>query len=285
MSEAKQCYIFGLPSAGKTTFLAALWHSLNCSHKHNNKLKLHNIGDTAKYLSDISKKWSDSDPLERTPQSGGKQDISIEVSDSYDNIFHLRMPDLSGEIFQSQYEKREISYDLVEYIRGSDGILLFINADKVISTTYIAEINEGDNDKNNLTVPLNEIQVRIPALHDPMQVQIIELLQFIEEIGQGKIYNLGIILSAWDLVVGLGTEICPDQFIDLNMNMLNQYLFTNKTFTTSIWGVSAQGGTLGDEILLEKDPVDRIIVIDPRCEESHDITLPIFEVLGGANAE
>ena len=38
----KRCFIMGLPGAGKTTFLAALWHSIN-NNSVETKLKLNKI--------------------------------------------------------------------------------------------------------------------------------------------------------------------------------------------------------------------------------------------------
>jgi hypothetical protein len=276
----------GLPNAGKTTYLAALWHTLNNSHGYNNKLKLHKIGSQAKYLSHLSKKWADANPLERTARGKEEKDISIEVADDKENIFTLRFPDLSGESFQSQYAKREISNDLVEYIKKSNGILVFINVNDIDQVEHISNINDEQSSINDdIKVTKQGNIIRQPEQHDPMQIQIIELLQFIETICERKNYKLGIILSAWDIVRNIGLEKKPEEFIKERMNMLWQFLFTSRTYTTSFWGVSAQGGELKDEALLYVEPIERIIVVNAEGEESHDITLPIFKVLGENNAE
>lgn len=286
MNHFRQCYILGLPNAGKTTYLAALWHTLNNSNGNSTKLKLYKIGSQAKYLSNLSKKWADANPLERTALGKEEKDISIEVTDDKENIFALRIPDLSGESFQSQYAKREISNDLVEYIKKSDGILAFINVNDIDQVEHISDINgerSGANDEEKFTK--RESIIRKPENDDPMQIQLIELLQFIEILSVGKNYKLGIILSAWDIIKKLEFNQKPEEFIKQRMNMLWQYLFTSRTYTTGFWGVSAQGGELKDEELLNLEPIKRIMVVNAAGEESHDITLPIFKVLGENNAE
>ena len=124
MDDLKQCYIMGLPNAGKTTYLAALWYSLN-SALMENKIKLNTMGN-ATYLAELSKKWVNAEQLGRTKLGYENTEISIDIVDENENVFNLKFPDLSGETFQNQYEKREILDELVKYIRSADGILFFI---------------------------------------------------------------------------------------------------------------------------------------------------------------
>lgn len=281
MNKSTQCYIMGLPNAGKTTYLSALWHVLNNSINCSNKLKIGKIGSDAKYLDSLSGKWADADPLDRTKTGEEAKNIRIEVLDELGNVFEIRFPDLSGETFQGQYERREISNDLFDYINNSDGIMVFINVNDIRQTTAISEIDEENKDENKKG---KEIAIRRPAIDDPMQVQLIEHLKFIEEISNEKKYNLGIVLSAWDVVKSLKLEQNPEEFLRSRMNMLWQFLYTNKNYKTKFWGVSAQGGDLNEPTLLDKTPAERIIVVNSIGEEGHDITLPIFEVLGENNA-
>lgn len=285
MSESKQCFIMGLPNAGKTTYLAALWYSLN-NALEKNKVKLNIMGD-ASYLSEISKKWVNVDKIDRTKLGYEKSNISIELIDENKNVFKLRFPDLSGETFQNQYAKREISNELVDYIRSSNGILVFINVSDIDSITLISEVSNNTNILNN-TVMTNpeEKQIRNPMLDDPLQVQIIELLQFLMIIKKDETFNLGIVLSAWDLVIDLGLEQIPEEFLMGKMNMLWQFIQSNtNNFRTSIWGVSAQGGKLEkeEELLNVEEPMKRILVVNKSGDVSNDITLPIYEIVGEVN--
>jgi hypothetical protein len=275
MDNYKQCYIMGLPNAGKTTYLAALWYSLNNASMQN-KIKLSAMGNT-KYLADLCKKWVDAEQLGRTKLGYEKTEISIDIIDENKNNFCLRFPDLSGETFQNQYEKREISEELTEYIRIADGILMFINVDDIRGITFIAEV------PNEMRPTQNQDDMRNPKQDDPLQIQVIELLQFVQVIKNNKMTNLGIVLSAWDLTKNLEAKPTPEEFIKKEMNMLWQFLQSNKiTFNTNFWGVSAQGGKLDarDDLLSIDEPMKRIIVESNYGETSHDITLPIYNVVG-----
>ncbi|WP_312561940.1 TRAFAC clade GTPase domain-containing protein [Anaerospora sp.] len=286
MNNLKRCYIMGLPNAGKTTYLAAIWYSLN-NASIKNKIKLSTMTN-AKYLANLSKKWVDVEQLGRTKLGFEKSEISIDIVDENKNIFNLKFPDLSGETFQNQYEKREISAELVEYIKSADGILMFINIGDIKGITFItdvpADLRPLQNRENLLE---KSLPVRNPKQDDPIQIQIIELLQFVEVIKDSKRINLGIVLSAWDLTNNFEGKLTPEEYIKKEMNMLWQFLKSNNILNTSFWGVSAQGGKLEnrDELLNIDEPMKRIIVEDNNGEVCHDITLPIYKVVGGANAQ
>lgn len=282
MNSSKKCFIMGLPNAGKTTFLAALWYSLNSAYD-NNEIKLNIMTDT-KYLADLSKKWVNAEPLDRTKLGYDQPDISIEIVDKKGDIFELRFPDLSGEVFQNHYNNREMSQSLVDDIQLADGIMVFINILDIDSMTLISalpkeylETNKGKiQDDEHLTMQI------------PMQVQIIELLQFIEYIRSDKSVKIGIMLTAWDVIDKIGKKYSPENLIKEEMNMLWQFLEANRDFfDVEYWGVSAQGADLSeDEILIDIiEPMERIIVEDNMGNRSHDITFPIYKIVGGFQGE
>lgn len=64
----------GLPGAGKTTFLAALWHTIN-SNSFAASLKLDKI-DNGQYLAQLSQKWVDAEPLDRTVPSNEQTNLT-----------------------------------------------------------------------------------------------------------------------------------------------------------------------------------------------------------------
>jgi hypothetical protein len=275
--ESKQCFIMGLPNAGKTTYLTALWHSLLSSTKKN-KFKLDTIGEKENnYLSNLSLKWVNAEKLDRTLLGNEKKEIILKLIDEKDNTYKLRFPDLSGETFQNHYVKRIMSSELANYIEQSDGVLMFINVCNVFDATFINELPAcgGHVDEN--------FQGRNPQTDDPTQVQIIELLQFVKIIRKNKITNLGMILSAWDEVMSMYKT--PEEYVNKEMNMLWQFIQANReTLKVSFWGVSAQGGRLEDteKLLQFEEPSDRIIVVNNHGEAKNDITLPIFCVVDGA---
>ena len=275
---SKRCFIMGLPGAGKTTFLAALWHSIN-SNSFATKLKLEKI-DNGQYLAQLSRKWVDAEPLERTVPSNEQKDIGIKLRTANGMTFDLFFPDLSGETFQKQYEQRVISEELSEYIQTSDAILIFIHVDKVKPTGLISE--------HSTDVPEEDFAskiVRDPKKHDPLQVQMIELLQFIISIRKDKLTktNMDFVFSAWDLVKQTALDMTPADFLFKNMNMLWQFCNSNSdVLHYNTWGISAQGADYAHkETLLEKNsPIERIIVEDSVGNKGGDITLPLYLLMG-----
>jgi len=266
----------GLPGAGKTTFLAALWHSINNTSVET-KLKLNKINN-GQYLAQLSRKWVDAEPLERTVPSNEQKDICINLIMPNKETFDLFLPDLSGETFQKQYAHREISEALVEYVKAADTILFFIHVDEVKSYGFIPEHFTNSSEDNII-----QRLVRVPQKHDPLQVQTIELLQFILELRKYEKINIGFVFSAWDLVKQNINEMTPKDFLFDHMNMLWQFCNSNSDILHySLWGISAQGGNLDDrDILLEKDfPIERIVVEDADGNNGRDITLPLYSLMG-----
>ncbi|GHV78038.1 hypothetical protein AGMMS49942_28590 [Spirochaetia bacterium] len=75
------------------------------------------------------------------------------------------------------------------------------------------------------------------------------------------------------------------------MPLLMQFIIADndKLLHVHYFGVSAQGGDVGDKDirkkLLSNDPCNRILVIDEEKNESKDITLPLLQALGIDNEE
>lgn len=282
--KRKSCFIMGLPDAGKTSFLAALWYSLNSVI--NNMLTIKRYDDNHAYLSNISEAWADGKPVSRTRREFEEDEIRLLLAHGED-IFEITFPDLSGETFQHQYEEREIENSLMEYVQNSSSVLLFVNPEKIIEPTLISTIPQHlrVEPEHTTNIPYKE---RIPRADDPTQVQLVDLLQFVMYIRNNAPIKLGIIISAWDLVES-NFDLCdksPQVVIKTILPLLWQYITANKyLFVPEYFGVSAQGGNLKDcqirDSLLEKiDPCDRIIVVDEQKKRYNDITLPLYKIAG-----
>lgn len=113
----------GAPNAGKSTFLAALWHSINPKDVHTD-LTLERMARNVNYLYGIEKKWLEVEKLGRTVMGQEQENLTILLDDVK---LELEFPDLSGETFRDMYDKREVSGKLKQKIENADSILYFVN--------------------------------------------------------------------------------------------------------------------------------------------------------------
>ena len=141
----KKIFIMGAPNAGKSTYLAALWYSIN-QKELKTRISLEKMGNNSQYLYSLSKKWLEIEQLERTVIGQEMPELSIHLTDGQ-NSLELEFPDLSGETFQNIYEKREMPLELYEKIVDSDAILYFINVENIYTPEFIAEMPSTLRDK------------------------------------------------------------------------------------------------------------------------------------------
>ena len=98
-------------------------------------------------------------------------------------------------------------------------------------------------------------------------------------------------VSAWDIVKD--DYKFPQDFVKERLPLLWQYLVSNNNVLfTRYYGVSAQGGSLQSpeeaECLVEEfedQPLDRILVINESGVVSHDITMPLWEIMNAQTEE
>lgn len=281
MTNSKSCFILGLPAAGKTTYLSALAYSLQ-QRKIETKLHWNKYSGNQQYLANLSAVWAAAEPVSRTSIANQQNCLSICLDDQNDNVYNVTFPDLSGETFQKEYTDREIDGTLADSIKNCDGILLFINPQKVVEPILIADLPLGPRD---LPVEDKAQVERNPTQDDPTEVQLVSLLQDIVYLRGGSKFSLIIIISAWDTVKDY--ETLPERFLNKHMSFLWQYVKANDLlFSTSFYGISAQGGSYETPECSEQlvslyidQPAERILVVDSNGEVSHDITLPLWEAV------
>lgn len=263
----------GAPNAGKSTFLGALWNSIN-QREVQTKLTLKKMIGDSQYLYRLEQRWLKVERLERTVIGQEREKLSILLTNNIDDL-EIEFPDLSGETFQNIYESREMSFELKDMISNADAVLYFVNVEDIHSPEFISEISPQFRQDNGT------ITKRKPSEDDPAQVQIIDLIQMVLDIRKRKT-NIGIIFSAWDLVAQ-SEQNDVQNFLMNHMNMLWQYLESNKKMIhTYIWGVSAIGGKIEDaEKLLDfEDQIRRIKIVNESKELSCDLTSIILKISG-----
>ena len=276
----------GLTSSGKSTFTAALWYVVERGGVGGALLLRHLNGDT-EYLNRIRDQWLRFQRQERT--SGPTVLTRMALSDPDGAAIDLVLPDLPGEVYDSLWETRGWTEAFDNLVRGTGGLLLFVNAGAGGSSPLIWDvIPPGDGADEGLDSETAESDLRTWSheLSRP-QVKIVENLQVLADRLPRRPTPVALVVSAWDLVVteaaGRGRPApTPWEFVcgGDGFPLLAQYLVASPDlYRTRAFGVSAQGGDLDrdlDRLHETLEPAERISVVDDSgSPPSHDITSPI----------
>jgi len=273
--------IVGLPGAGKTTFLAALWHVVEYNGVGAG-LTVERLDGDREYLNEIRSRWLKCESQLRTSTSSEASVTMLLRAQPAGDTMEISFPDMSGESFRAQWTTRQWSDEYNDLVQGATGVMLFVHpvgisephridqADELVAA--LGDVGGGGEVQRQEVPPWNPDDA-------PTQVQLVELLQFIgakKRVGM----NLAVVISAWD--IASRSETRPTEWLRLRLPLLSQYLSANDdTWNTTIFGVSAQGGdfeTDAERLLTEHIPAKRIIVVDGDTTSS-DITAPVRKLM------
>ncbi len=289
IEENRRVLMIGLPQTGKTTFLAALWYAVNNAADVPGALQLKELCGEDRYLDEIRERWLRFQKMERT-KAGAEQTVMMRLtSPGGVTGIDVSFPDLSGERFSQQWEDRGSWANYAVEANSSMGALLFIHAGNIEKPARIAYGNiladELGAEKPGESSAESAEMVEWSASMAPTQVKLVDILQILLESRDARSrYKLGVIFSAWDLVMSLGRT--PDEYLADSMPLLKEYLAgQTEAFQSAVFGVSAQGGSVDSDKerneLLEASALreERAIVASGGSTE-HDITLPLKWLMG-----
>lgn len=294
--RASDVLIAGYPHAGKSTYLAALWHLM--FQDQNGSIQIKKLDGNQEYLQAMENQWLSCAEIDRTKIaeseeifSSGLRSLKVECGGQ---IHELVFPDISGEIFSNMWEQREVPKIVVEHIAKCIGALVFVSpldlreparieselriaGDGVIATGAGAVAVNADSGQNAL-----EWHPKKAAT----QSKVVELLQMLNHFrgNHQESLRLSLVISAWD-AIGEVPET-PDKWIESRMPLLFQYIDANQQWLhVKVFGVSAQGGDYHDasrKHLLQSviHQRDRIHVAVGKESRSTDICLPMIWAMG-----
>jgi Double-GTPase 1 len=278
-THSNKCILMGLPQSGKSTFLAALWHVVE-SGEVDNSIKVNFLPIERDYLNKLRELWESCLPLERN-KADFIQKIVLNITNNRNQVISdFIVPDVSGEMFELQFESRKLSSGYVEMLRSINGVLLFIDPDRLIKPILISEAFPLICENCGPLTVQNNIK---PWTHKgaPTQVVLVDLLQIITTYLDSGI-KLGVIISAWDLIIEAPDpeykKLTPSEWLEKELPLLSQYIKANSNyFEAQTFGVSAQGSKYTENNLklqsLSKSSKRIIVQIDSKI--SNDITLPV----------
>jgi len=285
MSIRKQV-MMGMMGAGKSTYIAALYHVVESSEVPDS-LQLALLADDRQYLVDKRNEWLGCVEFDRT-KLGKEQVLTLMLKDpASGNIVELVLPDFSGETFRDQWEHRRSTELFDELARESEGVLFFIHPETVTDGVRINKVKEiasiledGESSENEEPAEAKNASVEWEPSFAPTQVKLVEVLQFL--LRDPHIYpvkKVAVIVSAWDLVKT--SYKGPNEWVSKRLPLLSQFLVANSDRVVyKSFGISAQGGALGEDnsaLLSKTRQSDRIEVVTEIPDEyaAHDITAPI----------
>ncbi len=267
--------ICGLPSSGKTTFLAALWHLISLEEIPT-ALTLRSLPKNREYLNSLSKNWCRFIQFDRT-LTDELQEISLQLKDNTTEI-DLNVPDMSGEIWlEDVWKNRSFTDKTAEWAQGDSGVMLFLHADKIRPPIDIMNYNAMVEATGK--TPVDGELSAWSAKNSPTQVVLVDILQTLvmPPIGN-KGRRLVVVISAWDKAEDKGET--PDSFLRVELPLLHQFLRYSGCYSDiKIFGVSALGGDLespedAERLKSEDVPSKRIRVVSDNYTQ-HDLTVPI----------
>jgi len=249
----------GLPSSGKSTFIAALYHKLR---QPTGPWRLTRLPDERDYLIDLEEQWLSLNPLGRSGHHGPKN-VRLDIV-ANTGEFQLNIPDIVGEDYEIAWESGDWSEPVLGAIRESQGILLCVRSDTVTEATLI-EVAPKEQPTT--------VEVRKPweAKDAPTQAILCDLLEQVREIRLGHLPPTAILVNAWDAVAEVG--LTPDAWLAWQLPLLSQWLRSQPDVTHRVFGISSQGGDVRKQEVqkeLAQSPHER-----PIPKNGHDLTAPL----------
>jgi len=266
--------VAGMPSSGKSTYIAALRHALvakdvSCA------LELVGLSQEEAHLNRLELDWVDGKEVQRT-QSANETWVELQIRDraTQDSVV-LALPDLKGESFEQPATLGLLQEELQRELNSASSAMLFTSADREDDKLLISDMADilGD-EPAGADVPATSFDAR----EMPEEVKIVELLQFANRRPLfGRRRKLALIVSAWD-VVDAQTQGEPERWLTANRAMLDQFLrYNSHLWDLRVYGISAQGGRLPedrDRLMKFSKPSERIQVVGHGADR-HDITAPL----------
>jgi len=281
--------LVGLPKAGKTSFIAALWHVLT-SEEIPCSLKLTTLGGDDTYLNQIKGEWLNYQQVVRTTQLN-EAIPTINLSDENGNRHcSLSVPDLSGETYVRQWIDREWSQKFGDAALGASAILVFIHPNQMLETPEITPtlrlLPDVLNDSPTLDDPI--VEPEWDEGKAASVVQLIDVMQFLQR-NLTTPLRIAIMVSAWDLIRDRYNS--PVDFVKDRTPILEQFLRSNpESFVYTVLGVSALGVDIENEadtqrLQKETNCASERIEIVSATGTSHDITSPLRWALSWPEGE
>ena len=265
----------GLPEAGKSTYIVALWAYLGAS-PDDNSYKMTGYPGQLEYLKKLADAWFAGQPLDRNTL-GAIKDIRISLESPIRTTVEVAVPDLPGEAFQQTVTSRRIDETIASVVTECDLLFFFVNANDARTFHPVAELPPSKDNTHNKAVPFDVAELD----SDLLNADLLQQLRFV--LRDRRLPAISVLISAWDLCVP--TKMSPSAWLCDAQPMFFQLLEELRRRTdVAVFGVSAQGDDyLANPRVVESPPLKRVYLVNDNGVRTNDLTTPLawYEGLEG----
>lgn len=266
--ETTNILLAGLPAAGKSTFITALW-AVEKDGKSGHLLTCDGMPSESSYIDSMRENWMVLKEVRRTAFAEPQEIVLPMKSRQTGEKINLSLPDFKGEIFQKILDNA-VSKEIEDWCDKSNGILFMLN----LGDYSLKMLQEQVSDETKPKVDLEKVVMTSSDI-DPA-IQNVLLLKYLYE--RMDDIPIAICFSSWDTTDGIkGKSI--DEWVLENHPCI--YNYVKEHFSCyKFYGISAQGADYGeldensgDELAEKTTLKERAFVYTDK--KSFDITEPI----------
>lgn len=258
----------GLPSAGKSTYITALW-AVEQDEKSGHLLTCDGRPSESSYIDGMNENWLLLKEVRRTTFAEPMEiDLPMKRSLTGEKI-NLSLPDFKGEIFQKVIENT-VSEVVTDWCEKSNGILFMAK----LGNSSPAMLQEQVTGNTNPKVEIDKVVMTTNDI-DPV-IQNVLLLKFLfNRMGDCPI---AICLSSWDksdCMEGTDVEDWVKENHPCIYNYVKEHFSHYKYFGVSAQGADYEGlsDEMSDELAEKAERKERAYIYTDSV--SYDITSPI----------
>lgn len=274
--KSKNILLAGLPAAGKSTYITALW-AVEKDGKSGHLLSCDGLPSESYYIDGMRDNWMVLKEVRRTAYAE-PQEIVLPMKSSHSGEkINLALPDFKGEIFQRVLDN-VVSEDLREWCDKSEGILFMLNLGGMSPELLQEEMSKTAKPK----VEMENVAMSSNDITDV--VKNVLLLKFLRKM-MGDC-PISICFSCWDIQDTV-EDTSAEQWVKENHPCV--YNFVLDHFKKHrYYGISAQGADYHnlneereDDLAEKTTKKERAFVFTDK--KSFDITEPIDFLLTANN--
>ena len=265
-----QITVLGGPDSGKTTYLGAVVAQLQ-DGATGQRFKIVSLPDDAHAVRQLETPLLEARYPVRTTGHGDSAHLSLELEPIWQgapNVVLLTASDYAGEQVERLFGQRTAGWSQQWQDRAAAAALVLLL--RPPATTPLPSLRRpmtpGDPGLSSVSrlfgpglrldhVPQAQAQEASTPVHMPTELSIIELMQFLRHVRglaagerpRARDLRVAVLVSAWDAVAEQWQDEGPSHYVQQNLALLDQYLWSNfEDDGVRFFGLSATGGDLNE---------------------------------------